>query len=139
MVEIVGKKRTGITAGIILIVICVLWIVPVLGLLVTSFRDENVVNKNGWWTAFKDKEGLTLSNYKQVLIGKDYTYVNSDGITVTARSQNLLLAFKPVGNMNGSKNEEILDGTQRTDATAEDSSIEQCENQWQYEHGNHRQ
>ena len=93
MVEIVGKKRSGITAGVLLIVICLLWIVPVLGLLITSFRDENVVNKSGWWTVFKDPEGMTLSNYKQVLVGKDYTYVNAEGIKVTARSQNLLLAF----------------------------------------------
>ena len=93
MVEIVGKKRSGITVSIILIVICVAWTLPTLGLLVTSFRGEYVATKTGWWTVLKNKERFTLSNYKQVLIGKDYTYVNAEGVEVTARSQNLLRAF----------------------------------------------
>jgi alpha-glucoside transport system permease protein len=93
MDEIVGKKRSGVTVSIILIIICILWTLPTLGLLITSFRDEFVATKTGWWTVFRTREGLTVSNYKQVLIGKDYTYVNAEGIEVTARSQNLILAF----------------------------------------------
>ena len=93
MEEIVGRKRSGVTVSIILIIICILWTLPTLGLLLTSFRDEFIAKKTGWWTVFKDPGGLTVTNYKQVLIGKDYTYVNAEGIEVTARSQNLLLAF----------------------------------------------
>jgi alpha-glucoside transport system permease protein len=93
MVEIVGKKRSGVSASVILIIICLLWTLPTLGLLLTSFRDEFIATKTGWWTVFKNPKDLTLSNYKQVLIGKDYTYVNAEGITVTVRSQNLILAF----------------------------------------------
>jgi len=86
-------KRGGFTVSLILIVICILWTLPTLGLLITSLRDEYIATKTGWWTALKDPKGFTLSNYKQVLIGKDYTYVNVEGVEVTARSQNLLLAF----------------------------------------------
>jgi alpha-glucoside transport system permease protein len=93
MVEMVGKKGAGVTPGIILIVICMLWTVPTLGLLITSFRDEFIATKTGWWRVFENTEALTLTNYKQVLIGKDYTYVNQEGREVTARSQNLLRAF----------------------------------------------
>jgi alpha-glucoside transport system permease protein len=93
MAERIVNKRQGVTVSIVLIIVCVLWTLPTLGLLVTSFRGEFVATKTGWWTAFRDPKGLTVSNYKQVLIGKDYTYVNAEGITVTARSQNLLLAF----------------------------------------------
>jgi alpha-glucoside transport system permease protein len=93
MVEIVGKKRSGITVSVILIVICVAWTLPTLGLFVTSFRGEFVATKTGWWTVLKNRERFTLSNYKQVLIGKDYTYVNAEGVEVTARSQNLLRDF----------------------------------------------
>lgn len=87
------KKRGGFTVSVILIVVCILWTLPTLGLLVTSLRDEYIATKTGWWTSLKDPKGFTLSNYKQVLIGKDYTYVNVEGVEVTARSQNLLLAF----------------------------------------------
>lgn len=34
------------------ILMCVLWIVPTLGLFVTSFRTRQAVNDSGWWTAF---------------------------------------------------------------------------------------
>ncbi len=37
---------------IILILICVIWIVPTIGLLVTSFRPVQAINNSGWWTAF---------------------------------------------------------------------------------------
>jgi alpha-glucoside transport system permease protein len=93
MVEAIGKKRSGATVSVILIIVCLLWTLPTLGLLITSFRNEDVVKNTGWWTVFRDARGLTLSNYKQVLIGKDYTYVNAEGRRVTARSQNLILAF----------------------------------------------
>jgi len=46
------KKKPGnmgTTIGIILIL--VLWIVPTLGLLVTSFRPVALINTTGWWTA----------------------------------------------------------------------------------------
>jgi alpha-glucoside transport system permease protein len=93
MKEKAQKKRGGFTVSVILIVVCILWTLPTLGLLVTSLRDEYIATKTGWWTSLKDPKGFTLSNYKQVLIGKDYTYVNVEGVEVTARSQNLLLAF----------------------------------------------
>ncbi len=37
---------------IILIGICVIWLVPTIGLLVTSFRPLQSINLTGWWTAF---------------------------------------------------------------------------------------
>lgn len=34
-----------------LILICVIWTVPTLGLLVTSFREPDAIRTTGWWTA----------------------------------------------------------------------------------------
>lgn len=34
-----------------LIIICVIWTVPTLGLLVTSFREPQAIRTTGWWTA----------------------------------------------------------------------------------------
>ncbi|HEX2980531.1 MAG TPA: ABC transporter permease subunit [Anaerolineaceae bacterium] len=42
---------------IILIGICIIWLLPTLGLLVTSFRPFQAVTQSGWWTVFSPAEG----------------------------------------------------------------------------------
>ncbi len=34
-----------------LIIICLMWIIPTLALLITSFRTPDAINRSGWWTA----------------------------------------------------------------------------------------
>ncbi len=55
-------------ASIIAIVIAVLWTVPTIGLLVTSFRPELDIRRSGWWTAVTDPT-FTFDNYDEVLYG----------------------------------------------------------------------
>ncbi len=43
-----------------------LWTLPTIGLLVSSFRTEDAVKTEGWWTVFTDPQ-LTLDNYDNVL------------------------------------------------------------------------
>ena len=85
-----SKARKGLTspwASIAAVVIAVLWTIPTLGLLVTSFRPERDVRNSGWWTIFSDPS-FTLDNYDEVLFGgstelSNY-FVNSIIITIPA-------------------------------------------------------
>ena len=46
--------------------LCLLWMVPVVGLFVTSFRTRDAQQSSGWWTALAnplDFTQWTLSNY----------------------------------------------------------------------------
>ena len=36
----------------ILILLCLLWLIPTLGLLISSFRTPDDVRNSGWWTIF---------------------------------------------------------------------------------------
>jgi alpha-glucoside transport system permease protein len=47
--------------------ICLLWLAPVAGLLVSSFRPAADVATTGWWTALSPPFRFTLDNYQQVL------------------------------------------------------------------------
>jgi alpha-glucoside transport system permease protein len=54
-------------ASLAAIIIAVLWTVPTIGLLVTSFRKQRAINTSGWWTSFSDPSAYTLENYRQAL------------------------------------------------------------------------
>ncbi len=39
-----------IPANLAVFILCLMWILPTLGLLITSFRPQQAVNETGWWT-----------------------------------------------------------------------------------------
>ena len=47
-----------------LIVICLLWIVPTIGVLVTSFRNSQNIFTTGWWTALPHRGYAQSSEIK---------------------------------------------------------------------------
>ncbi|MFV0406772.1 MAG: carbohydrate ABC transporter permease [Propioniciclava sp.] len=60
-----GKGMWLVESAIVLI--CLAWIIPTFGLLVTSFRPRDESNANGWWNFFASPAQFTLDNYSQVL------------------------------------------------------------------------
>jgi alpha-glucoside transport system permease protein len=60
---VAALNRTAI--HVFLALIGVIWLVPTLGLLVTSFRPRADIQSTGWWDIFNLH--LTLENYRQVL------------------------------------------------------------------------
>ncbi len=58
--------------------IALVWLLPTVGLLVTSFRPRTEIQSSGWWTTFGSLQ-LTLENYQQVLNaqGMGQAFINS--------------------------------------------------------------
>ena len=81
-----GKLSSPWASGIA-IIIAILWTVPTLGLLVTSFRPRANIRSSGWWTLPANPE-LTLDNYSEVLFGSSTGFItfftNSVVITLPA-------------------------------------------------------
>lgn len=46
------KLTSGLVVNGLLILICLFWIIPTVGILVTSFRDSQDIFTTGWWTVF---------------------------------------------------------------------------------------
>ncbi|MGN6331434.1 MAG: carbohydrate ABC transporter permease [Motilibacteraceae bacterium] len=79
--------------------LCVLWLLPTVGLLVTSFRTTDAANSSGWWTAFANPlkaTQWTLSNYHDVLFGGQTpmasSFVNSLAVAVPATIIPIMIA-----------------------------------------------
>jgi alpha-glucoside transport system permease protein len=71
------------------IVICLLWTLPTAGLLVTSFRNPQLITQTGWWTAIVNafQPGQwTLSNYANVLSGDNMATAFLNSLIVTIPS-----------------------------------------------------
>ncbi|MCP4263947.1 MAG: carbohydrate ABC transporter permease, partial [Planctomycetes bacterium] len=72
---------------LILLAFTAVWLVPTLGLLVTSFRSPENIFGSGWWTVFADLfnvDQYTFENYMQVIYkqGLGRSFLNSLAISV---------------------------------------------------------
>lgn len=84
-------------ASLAAIVIAVLWTIPTIGLLVTSFREPRAINTSGWWTSFSDPSAYTLDNYREALepgssASLSQYFINTIVITIPAVLLPLFLA-----------------------------------------------
>jgi len=77
-----------------LILVCFLWIVPTIGLAVTSFRTPEAALNSGWWTVItKPFSDWTTANYSQVLReGGANAFLNSFAVSLPATIIPILIA-----------------------------------------------
>jgi alpha-glucoside transport system permease protein len=70
---------------LVLIGLIVLWSIPTIALLISSFREPQEIASSGWWNALTNPE-FTLDNYDRVLEqnGMGRSFVNSLLITIPA-------------------------------------------------------
>jgi alpha-glucoside transport system permease protein len=70
---------------IVLIIVALIWLVPSVGLLITSFRPRPDIASSGWWETLSTLN-FTLDNYDQVLSGADMgsSFINSLFISIPA-------------------------------------------------------
>ena len=74
---------------ITIVAIVILWSIPTLGVLITSFRPEDAVATSGWWTAFAHPfraAEWTFENYRTALdaAGFGNAFMNSLAVTIPA-------------------------------------------------------
>jgi alpha-glucoside transport system permease protein len=103
-----GQGGTGTDTGsanwvvkLSLVVLCLLWVIPILGLLINSFRTRDAQFNSGWWSAIAnplDFTQWTVDNYYRVIATEDagvnmgQAFVNSFIVTVPATVIPILIA-----------------------------------------------
>ncbi|HET9724912.1 MAG TPA: carbohydrate ABC transporter permease [Actinomycetota bacterium] len=83
-----GEVRRGSWfVRVTILVIVLLWLVPTLGVLITSFRPEGLVESSGWWTVlahpFRTAE-WTIENYRLAITGQGFgnAFMNSLAVAI---------------------------------------------------------
>ncbi|HJR38783.1 MAG TPA: carbohydrate ABC transporter permease [Nocardioidaceae bacterium] len=83
-----GKRSRSWFSIIMMVFLCILWSVPTVGLLVSSFRPRVEVQESGWWTALFNpfSADWTFSNYSTVLTEgeMDLAFINSIVVAIPA-------------------------------------------------------
>lgn len=91
-----SAKRQSLIGKIVvygaLIIICIVWSVPTIGTLVTSFRPADDAKATGWWTVINDPE-FDLNAYRTALGGGETTIVTGTGERQTVRGAGMGQAF----------------------------------------------
>ncbi|HUI73154.1 MAG TPA: carbohydrate ABC transporter permease [Spirochaetia bacterium] len=87
---IIAQERPALTAGrviraVVIALIAIAWLVPTVGLLVTSFRPQSDIAASGWWRVVEVPR-FTDANYARVLTAQHFftNFVNSFIITIPA-------------------------------------------------------
>ncbi|HSK21952.1 MAG TPA: carbohydrate ABC transporter permease [Egicoccus sp.] len=82
------ESGSGVFVRTAVIAVVVVWLIPTVGLFISSFRTRNFINSEGWWTVFVRPlaEGQwTLDNYASVLGrtgGFGNAFINSLAVTI---------------------------------------------------------
>jgi alpha-glucoside transport system permease protein len=88
-----GQGQASPLAKGVVVFIAILWIVPVIGVLITSLRPKDDANRDGWWNVFHEPH-LTFQNYSDAIskahLGQ--AFVNSFAIALPATFIPILIA-----------------------------------------------
>jgi len=88
------RRRGRVFLHLAVAALMALWAVPTVGLLVSSFRRQEVLSTSGWWTAIAPPYHFTMENYRAVFDqqGIGQAFVNSLFIAIPATIIPLVVA-----------------------------------------------
>jgi alpha-glucoside transport system permease protein len=79
---------------VVLVVVSLLWLLPTVGLFVSSLRPANLITASGWWRAFTTPFRFTVENYVHVVgqANMGRSFLNSLLIAIPATVMPILIA-----------------------------------------------
>jgi alpha-glucoside transport system permease protein len=82
----ISQRLSSGVLQLVALAIGVFWLIPTLGLFVSSFRSADNISSSGWWTVFTKPAQLTVSDYSSLFHdqGIVQALINSVLITVPA-------------------------------------------------------
>ncbi|MEI2776963.1 MAG: carbohydrate ABC transporter permease [Tetrasphaera sp.] len=89
-----GRPRSTFSI-VSMVLLCIIWTLPTIGLLVTSFRSRDDAQSSGWWHAVFNPFGTswTFDNYRQVFEKSDLGNAFLNGLVVAIPATILPIMF----------------------------------------------
>ncbi|MFI6145959.1 carbohydrate ABC transporter permease [Streptomyces sp. NPDC051109] len=91
-----GRLAAGAAAGavrVFLVLAALFWLVPTLGLLISSFLSPTDLNKGGWWQALTAPTRLTSDNYERLLANDTITSALLSTVAIAVPATLLVVAL----------------------------------------------
>jgi alpha-glucoside transport system permease protein len=92
-----GASLQRLPLHIVIIVFCLVWIVPTVGMVINSFRSLTDMGQAGWWTTLFPPHGFTLDSYKEVLNQEGVVPSIVSSILITLPATVIQLAIATMG------------------------------------------
>ncbi|MEY4497218.1 MAG: hypothetical protein RLZZ364_523 [Actinomycetota bacterium] len=90
----IDKYRVGST--LTLLFLAIIWLLPTIGLFITSLREKTEAQTSGWWTAFTNfaEQNWTTIAYREMISGSNLgtSFISSLAVTIPATVLPLLFA-----------------------------------------------
>ena len=94
--KIKKRKKSGGISYLVLVILAGLWLIPTIGLLVTSVRENTEAQTSGWWDVILNplSQRWELGSYASVLSESDLgrSFISSLAVTIPATILPLLFA-----------------------------------------------
>ncbi|GAV44121.1 carbohydrate ABC transporter permease [Streptomyces acidiscabies] len=90
--KLVEKVNSG-AVRVFLIVVGLFWLVPTVGLLLSSLRAPEEMSASGWWKVFAEPSQLTFSSYKKLLENSDITNSILNTVLITVPTTALVVVI----------------------------------------------
>ena len=89
-----GRALRRAPTHALIFVLCAVWLVPTLGLAISSIRPANEIATSGWWRSMRLPFRFTLDNYRDVLDARNLgtSLLNSLLITIPATVVPIIVA-----------------------------------------------
>ncbi|MFG2129443.1 carbohydrate ABC transporter permease [Streptomyces sp. NPDC048751] len=94
----VARGFAGGATRLVLLAVALFWLLPTVGLLLSSLRGPLDIQSSGWWTVFTKPAQLTLHNYTDLLSNTTITHSFTNSLLITVPATLLVVV---VGSLAG--------------------------------------
>ncbi|MFE5365843.1 carbohydrate ABC transporter permease [Streptomyces mirabilis] len=91
-----SRLASGVSGGIVrvfLLLVGLFWLVPTIGLLLSSLRAPADMSASGWWKVFSEPSQLTVDSYQKLLENGDITSSLGNTVLITVPATVLVVVI----------------------------------------------
>ncbi|MCL2733515.1 MAG: carbohydrate ABC transporter permease, partial [Actinomycetia bacterium] len=92
-----AARTTGGVLRIFLLVVALFWLLPTVGLLLSSLRSPTDITASGWWKVFTSPSQLTFTNYHTLLSNSAITDSLWNTVLITVPATLLVVVIGSLG------------------------------------------